>query len=387
LTKTRRKTWNHTAQSISCPTVLRKPSCPGGSTHPEIDVVSRDRASAYAEAAHQALPDAIQVADRFHVLKNLREHLQQFLERKRACLPVVVDTLLHPVTGLQTGSATPSEPLQTPAQTPQLHEASTSGTLPLAPSLPLVNEAEIPLSALTLVEQRRKRSRDKRVARYEEVLVLHRAGLGQRAIARQLRLSRKVVHRCVTAEAFPERASGTGEGRKSKLTPYLPYVRQQWDSGTQNGSLLFRDIKARGYTGSHALLGKVISDWRVGLPAKPMQGKPRKPRLAPPAGQRRLSSRQASWLMLSAKGKRTAVQQHLIEQMCQGSSELSTVYLVSQEFVTLLKERQSEMLEGWLTRAKAIGVSELGSFVNGIRRDYAAVQAACSLPWSNDYVA
>jgi transposase len=198
--------------------------------------------------------------------------------------------------------------------------------------------------------------------------------------------SRKVVHRCVTAEAFPERASGTGEGRKSKLTPYLPYVRECWDSGTHNGSLLFRDIKARGYSGSHALLGRVISDWRTELPARLMQGKPRKPRLALPAGQRRLSSRQASWLMLAPKGKRTAVQQHLIEQMCQGSCELSTVYLLSQEFATLLKERQPEMLDGWLRRAKAIGVSELGSFVNGIRRDYAAVRAACSLPWSNGIV-
>jgi transposase len=357
-------------------------------THPEIDVVSRDRASAYADAAHQALPDAIQVADRFHVLKNLREHLQQFLERKRACLPLVVDTPLPPVTGRQTGSATPSEPLETPALIPQshLHEASTSDTLPPAPALPLVNEAELPLSAFTLVEQRRKRSRDTRVARYEEVLALHQAGLGQRAIARQLHLSRKVVHRCVTAEAFPERASGTGEGRKSKLTPYLPYLRERWDSGMHNGSLLFRDIRARGYAGSHALLGRVISDWRTGLPTRPMQGKPRKPRLALPAGQRRLSSRQASWLMLAPKGKRTAVQQHLIEQMCQGSCELRTVYLLSQEFVTLLKERQPEMLDGWLSRAKAIGVSELGSFVNGIRRDYAAVRAACSLPWSNGIV-
>jgi len=63
--------------------------------HPDIDVVSRDRASAYADAAHKALPDAIQVADRFHVLKNLREHLQRFLERKRASLPFVEDTPLN----------------------------------------------------------------------------------------------------------------------------------------------------------------------------------------------------------------------------------------------------------------------------------------------------
>jgi transposase len=31
-------------------------------------------------------------------------------------------------------------------------------------------------------------------------------------------------------------------------------------------------------------------------------------------------------------------------------------------------------------------VTELSSFVNGIKRDYAAVRAACSLPWSNGTV-
>jgi transposase len=52
----------------------------------------------------------------------------------------------------------------------------------------------------------------------------------------------------------------------------------------------------------------------------------------------------------------------------------------------LLKEHQAEGLDGWLTRAKESQVTELTSFVNGIARDYAAVKAACSLPWSNGVV-
>jgi transposase len=79
----------------------------------------------------------------------------------------------------------------------------------------------------------------------------------------------------------------------------------------------------------------------------------------------------------------TAKQQQQVESICQASSDLRTVYLLSQEFVTMLKERQAEALDSWLKRAKACHVTELTSFVNGIRRDYAAVRAACSLPWSN----
>jgi len=87
--------------------------------------------------------------------------------------------------------------------------------------------------------------------------------------------------------------------------------------------------------------------------------------------------------MILPHEKLPVVQRRQIEQICQASEDLRTVYLVSQEFVTLLKERQAETLDCWLKRAKACHVTELTSFVNGIRRDYAAVHAAFSLPWSN----
>jgi transposase len=51
--------------------------------------------------------------------------------------------------------------------------------------------------------------------------------------------------------------------------------------------------------------------------------------------------------------------------------------------VTLLKKRQVETLDDWLKRPQACHVVELTSFLNGIRRDYAAVQAACSRSESN----
>ncbi len=87
--------------------------------------------------------------------------------------------------------------------------------------------------------------------------------------------------------------------------------------------------------------------------------------------------------MILPPEKLTGKQQQQIESICQASDELRTVYLLSQEFVTMLKERQVESLDEWLKRAKECHVRELTSFVNGIRLDYATVRAACSLPWSN----
>jgi transposase len=58
-------------------------------THPEVDIVSRDRGGEYAAAARKGAPQAQQVADRFHLLKNLRERLKEVMDRKQSCLPEV----------------------------------------------------------------------------------------------------------------------------------------------------------------------------------------------------------------------------------------------------------------------------------------------------------
>jgi transposase len=87
--------------------------------------------------------------------------------------------------------------------------------------------------------------------------------------------------------------------------------------------------------------------------------------------------------MILPSEKLTAKERQQVEHICQASDELCTIYLLSQEFVTLLKERQADALDGWLKRAKESQVTELIGFVNGIRRDYAAVRAAGSSEWSN----
>ena len=50
--------------------------------HPTIEVVTRDRSGEYREAITQALPDAIQIADRWHLLLNLGEAIQRHISRR-----------------------------------------------------------------------------------------------------------------------------------------------------------------------------------------------------------------------------------------------------------------------------------------------------------------
>jgi transposase len=327
----------------------------------------------------QVLPHATQVADRYHLIQNLRDHLQRLLDHKRSCLPLVEDT------AVKSSPTSAKEQADLPADLALGTNADSAPGLLPSEQQGVETCTEAVLSCLTYAERQKKISRDKRVSRYEEVMALHREGLGQRAIARQLQISRNTVQRYVSSPGFPERAESSGWRAKgaSKLDPYLPYLREHWDAGIHNCSHLFGLVKERGYTGCQSGLRKRLAEWRAELPPRRWRGNPPKPRLFAQRGQRRLSSRAASFLMIVPPEKLTAKQRQQLESICQASSVLHTVCLLSQEFVTMLKERRAEELNEWLKRAKESLVAELKSFANGIYRDYAAVYAACSRPESN----
>lgn len=206
--------------------------------HPEIEVVSRDRAGAYAEAVKKGAPQAQQVADRFHLLLNLREGLKDLMERKQSCLPEATedapsDAVLHKAPGRAKGMKYLAVQQET-AQEKRYRIMS-----------PYLRQSAREISYDAFRSQVR---RDNRYARYEAVLMLHRQSYSLREISRQLKLGRETVRRFVRAESFPERSNPPKKA--SLLDPYKPYLLQRWQQGCWNGVQLFDEIKARGYTGS-----------------------------------------------------------------------------------------------------------------------------------------
>ena len=342
--------------------------------HPEIEVISRDRASSYADAARQGAPQAIQVADRFHLTKNVREKLKDLLDRKRSCLPLVEESSVH---------LAPAQ-RQAGQETERLNEQS----LALVDgAVPDQLDASAPSRPLTAPERRRKVSRDKRYALYEEVRALRKQGLRNSAIADALGISRPTVRRFLAAEQFPERLASPKRPRQGIVAPYLPFLRERWQAGCHNGHQLFREAKARGYPGSPAQLERVTTQWRKQLPPSP-KAHPRPPRPLPVAvpKRQRLSSQKASWLFVLPPEKLSAHQQRQLEQMCQVSEELSTAYELSQAFLSILKERRAQALKEWIKAATSSHIPELKSFAKSVQQDYAAISAACSLPWSQGQV-
>ncbi len=131
-------------------------------------MVSRDRASAKALAVSQVLPHATQVADRYHLVQNLREHLQRLLDHKRSCLPPVEDTA---VKSSQTSAKAKAD---SPADLAVGTNADPAPGLPPSEQQGGQTCVEAVLSGLTSAERKKQISRDKRLSRYEEVMALHR---------------------------------------------------------------------------------------------------------------------------------------------------------------------------------------------------------------------
>ena len=72
--------------------------------------------------------------------------------------------------------------------------------------------------------------------------------------------------------------------------------------------------------------------------------------------------------------------------MCQAATDLHQAYDLTQEFVAMLKERKGSGLQDWMRHVEHSGLPALKGFARGLRRDYTAVAAAFSSPWSQGQV-
>lgn len=323
--------------------------------HPGITVISRDRAGTYADGARQGAPQATQVADRFHLLQNLRETLERLLARHQQAL--------HTVT------------CPTPADTPAIVAAT--GLAERA-----VNEP--PLPSLTRAEERRQQRHDQRSARYQQVIALRTAGNGIRAIALQIGCSRYLVRRYLAAGQLP--ATAQRRKRPSHIDPFVPYLTSQLAAGHDNAAELYRSIQAQGFGGSASRLRQWVSQHRD--PNAPPRARLRcGPRPKAATGQQRpLSARSGSWLLVRERQKLTAAEQAQLDRLLAAHADITAGYSLAQSFGAMVREHRGEAFEHWLIQAEASALIDFHRFATSLRQDYAAVQAGLTLVWNSGQV-
>jgi transposase len=97
---------------------------------------------------------------------------------------------------------------------------------------------------------------------------------------------------------------------------------------------------------------------------------------------RPLTPRRATWLVLRPSERSTAQDHHQLAQLTEHSPALEEAVTLAQDFASLVRCRQAAPLDPWLARAVTSTLPPFRRFAKGLRADYAAVQAAVTLPWS-----
>ncbi len=235
--------------------------------HPGVEVICRDRAGLYADGAARGAPNAVQVADRFHWLQNLRKTLQRTLDHHPSELQQIRLQEAVPFGGASipapwalprgTVEASPLAPLSLDPVPVGSNKESAARARATVPVEPMTGPSAAARAQLTASERSKPASRTRRQKRSVEVHRLHAAGVGRRAIARQLHLNRKTVARFLNAGAFPERAQPPP--KPSLLDPYIPYLTQQLTAGHDNGLALWREIHEQGFGGSRPLVSRWVA--------------------------------------------------------------------------------------------------------------------------------
>lgn len=315
--------------------------------HPGVAIISRDRAGAYAEGAAQGAPNALQVADRWHLLKNLSDALSRVLERYRRAL----QHLTQPIS--------PAEPLA---------------------ELSVERNAPSPLSPAAAARARQRR--EQRYQRYQQVCALRQQGWTLGAIAQTTGLCRKTVSRWLRAEHLPELRR---RRRPSRLDPYKPYLLQRWNEGCWTAAQLARELRVQGYAGGLTILRDFVRQLRQAQGLPPGQRTLALQHLAP-EHLSRLTPLRAACLALGRPDQWREDEQALVERIRHLDPEVEAAVELTQVFARLIRQRLPEALDSWLERAAQSPSASLRAFATGVRRDYAAVKAAMTVEWSNGQV-
>jgi len=186
---------------------------------PSIELIARDRDGLYADASRQGAPHAKQIADRFHLVQNLRAAIERQLSG-----------LERPIRGCR----------------------ANPGRLRDSDGLPPGAEAGVQGEPRELTHVS---GRSFLLAAFAKVRAMYDAGETVAAITPKLRLTRRIVDKWVRLESLPERAHMAPKS----TTPawFAIYLRDRWAEGHRNVRRLLQEVRDQGYTGCYSRLSRL----------------------------------------------------------------------------------------------------------------------------------
>ncbi len=306
--------------------------------HPEIEIVSRDRSQTYAEGISAGAPNAVQVADRWHLLKNLSDAVIKILQQEYADIKTRL---------LQSQAPDQAEDIE--------HEK------------------------VTIVEGPLTKAEERRNSRMSIAQELSQQGWTRKSIAEHLDIHPKTMSRYIQSTS-PRSNRMCGA---HLLDPVKPYLLKRWNEGCHNAALLYREIKSQGFAGKYSTVLLFVRQLRKasGLPPKVrnQEGKP----VSTTSAQSQLSLRKLASLIAKRPEKRAEEDEKLLEILAADQPKLTATITLARTFAEIVRQKQAGKLDAWLEQAEKSGYQVWRNFAAGIKQDYKAVHSALSLSWSN----
>lgn len=315
--------------------------------HPEVQTVCRDRAGAYAEGVRTGAPQAIQVADRFHLWKNLCEAAQKTVAAHHHCLRAAA--------AAQAGPGAPEPP--SPAMLPASEPATPPGrTCRLA-----------------------KRTR----ARYAEVQECLARGMSRSAVSRELNLDIQTVRRFANA-ASVEELLGKAEHRATKLDPYMDLVNQRWNEGVTSAETITAELRALGFKGDAQTVRRYLKPFRLPGTSRSHPDPHRRNRA--PVVPAVPKPRKISRALLTHPDRLSEDETLIVKNATAGCAHLERLQRHVRSFAKMMAQRHGQELPAWLEAVEADDLPELRSLAAGMRRDLHAIINGLTLEHSSGAV-
>ena len=318
--------------------------------HPGVKILSRDRSKTYRSAMNDGAPEAIQVADRFHLVQNLSETLEKSLSSYTAQLKEVEQAQRHSLIMGQSDVV-------------------------VAVSKP---------TATQKAQKRTQQAHQRRVERQQRVKTLSAQGWKQVAIAQEVGISKRSVQRILNRPDLPDTPARRKCFGKGMLEPHKPQLLEWWNSGVRRAQDLMVLLQEQGFTGSLRTLQRYLRGLREAQGLTRAGAKPDAPlpRVIDPQSPP-LTPRRAAYLIVLKPDNREPEDKELLHRLVEQHPDLAELVQLGEEFLQMLRQREVNTLEPWLEKARSSILKPFQSFAAGLVDDYAAVKASLSTDISN----
>lgn len=367
-------------------------------TYPNLKVVSRDGSITYNNAITGAHPDAIQVSDRFHLLKNLTDYASEYLKKElkpKITIPKTgscPETKQEPVNNPQPITATnisnENRKLTLKEKFEQIEPMKAQGMCKtqICKSLNMstrvydklcgMTEDELKVYFCTRSETTHEEKVQKKLNLVNEIREIKATGHSIRSISRITGLSCSTISGYLDIGFSPVHAS-YGQKKAGILIKYIDDIEKCLQQGMM-GTVIEKMIREKGYTGSSSSVKAYISDWK----------RHRKQIYSNTVSKdgvitETIERKDIFNLLYKPLAKVKTISENQFISVCREYPHFEVIHRLIWRFRQLLADKNEASLSEWLIGAQALGITEISSFVNGIERDIKAVKNAIIYPYSN----